>query len=118
MMSMPYQVGFSQQRWHQVVDVMLEKDHNNPRKHRLRIVALLESGYNQSQRILVAQRLTHHVEDNHLSSEMQYGLHLGKMCIIPFQNTVMSYDIIWQTKAKGPLLRMMRWVVMTGWSMP
>jgi hypothetical protein len=63
LMSIPYQTGFSPSRWHQVVDVMLEKDPGQPRQHRLCIVALLENDYNQSQLIVLARRLTHHMED-------------------------------------------------------
>jgi hypothetical protein len=51
---------------------MLEKDPEQPKQHRLSIVALLESDYNQSQRILV---------DFHMIPEMQYGSRPSKMCI-------------------------------------
>ena len=104
MMSIPYQTGFSPSRWHQVVDVMLEKDPGQPRQHRLRIVALLESDYNQSQRIVLARRLAHHMEDFQMVPDMQYGSRPGKLCISPVLNKVISYDVIRQTKVSGAFI--------------
>jgi len=104
MMSVPYQAGFSPKRWHQVVDVMLEKEPGNSKQHRLCIVTLLESDFNQSQRILLARRLTHHMEDAELMSEMQYGSSPSKMSISPVINKVVSFDLVRQTKVNGAFI--------------
>jgi hypothetical protein len=105
MMSIPYQVGFSPMRWHEVVDVMLEKEAGNPKQHRLCIVALLVSDYNQSQRILVARRLLHHMEDHHMIPDMQYGYRPSNMWVSPVLDKVVSYDIVRQTKVNGAFIQ-------------
>jgi hypothetical protein len=90
MMSIPYQTGFSPPQWHHVVDVMLEKVPGNPKQHRPHMIALLESDYNQSQRILVARPMNHRLEDNGMLPDIQYGSRSGRECISPVLNKVLT----------------------------
>jgi len=93
MMSIPYMVGISPQRWRQVIDVMLEKKPGERKLHRLRIVALQETDFNQSNRLLFGRPLQHALEEREYLPDIQHGSRASRRCHSAVLNKVLTYEI-------------------------
>jgi hypothetical protein len=93
MMSIPYTVGISPQRWWQIIDVMLEKKPGERKRHRLRIVALQETDFNQSNRLLIGRPLQHALEEGEHLPDIQHGSRASKHCHSAVLNKVLMYEI-------------------------
>ncbi len=93
MMSIPLTAGFSPTRWQQVIDVMLEKKAGDHRIHRLRIVALQESDFNQSNRLAIGRPLQRLVEQLNLAPDMQHGSRASKLCHSAVLNKQLTFEI-------------------------
>lgn len=92
-MHIPNMAGFSPQRWRNVVDVMLEKTPGNSKLHRLRIIALQESDFNQNNRLAIGRPVMHHLEDTKMLPQIQHGSCLAKLCITAVLNKQLQLEI-------------------------
>jgi len=63
MMAIPHLTGYSSKWWQEIVDIMLQKSPGDYRVHRLHIVALQESDFNQSSRLAIGCPILHALED-------------------------------------------------------
>jgi hypothetical protein len=101
MMSIPLTAGFSPAWWRQIIDVMLEKKPGDHRLHRLRIVALQESDFNQSNSLTIGRPIQTLLEAAHLTPDMQHGSRASKLCHSAVLNKQLTFEI--HRYAKKPI---------------
>ena len=78
LMLIPFQIGFTPNRWKKTVQLMLEKDKGRPWIHRLRIIELFDSQLNAALQILIGRKMVYHALDKGLIHNSAYGSVPGK----------------------------------------
>jgi len=93
LMSIPAFTGHSPSRWHQTVDIMLEKKAGDCRIHRLQIIALQESDFNQVNCLVLGRPIQHKLEDSGIIHDIQHGSRESKQCHSAILNKVLTFEI-------------------------
>jgi hypothetical protein len=84
---------------------MLENEPGNARCHRLCILALFESDFNQAKCTVIGRKVSHHLEDNAMVFNMQFGYRPGKQCPSAVLSKVLQHDIIRLTKTTAAYIK-------------
>ena len=74
---------FAPKRWNRVTDVMLEKDPETPRVHRLRVIQLMEPNLNQSLLLLFTRPMVQQAETHALLHKAQWYTRNQKLLTAP-----------------------------------
>ena len=85
--------GISLSRWHQSVNIMIEKDEGQPKINRLRIIHLFEADFNFLLKLLWGSRLVHRAAAHGLLNQGQYGSVPGRTAIELVMLQQLSNDI-------------------------
>jgi hypothetical protein len=89
--------GYFFNRWHQVVNAMIEKEPGDPHIHRLRVIHLYEADYSLTLGIQF-RRLMHHCEDNQLLNPGCYGCRPARTAHDPVVIEVLQMDYTFATR--------------------
>jgi hypothetical protein len=93
LMSIPNITVHSPIRWYLIVDIMLEKRPGDHRIHRLKIIALQESDFNQVNHLALGRPVQHKLEDSGLLPDMQHVSCSSKQCHSTVLNKVLTFEI-------------------------
>jgi len=85
--------GISLSRWHQAVNIMLEKDEGQPKVNRLRIIHLFEADFNFLLKLLWGSRLVKRAAHHGLLNHGQHGSVPGKAAMELVMLQQISNDI-------------------------
>ena len=83
---------YSYERWRTVINVMLKKDANNPRIHRLRVIHIYEADYNLMLAVKWRQAM-HFAEDRKLLNDGLYGSRPGRTAHDPVLLEILQHEI-------------------------
>ena len=93
--NIPFQYGFSYERWQNSTHIMLKKE-ALPYIHRLRIIQLFEADFNAALKILYSHRMMPHGDKTNFSGEQAQGARKGRTpqdLIINLQYTAINSEV-------------------------
>ncbi|KAL7504879.1 hypothetical protein ACHAXN_002679 [Cyclotella atomus] len=88
--SLPFGNGFVDERWTNLIDVMLEKKRGQRKIHTLRIIALVEADWNTALKILF-RKLIRNAAKVGLNDE-QWGSGKNRMALDPAMRNLMTFE--------------------------
>ncbi|KAL7550562.1 hypothetical protein ACHAWF_015354 [Thalassiosira exigua] len=97
MMSLPFEYGFSNKRWENAIDCMLEKKLGIRKIHLMRIIGLLEADFNTALKILFAGRMMCNAEIAGISSS-QWGGRANRSAIACATRKLIAWEYARYTK--------------------
>lgn len=93
-------LGYSFERWKDVENIMIRKDVDNCRIHRLRVIHIYEADYNLILGIKWREAL-HHAEDERLLNEGTYGSRPGRSAHDPVLLEIFQNEIYRMSRKSG-----------------
>eukprot|EP00957_Ditylum_brightwellii_P104210 7937134-Ditylum_brightwellii.AAC.1 len=104
MMTLPLRFGFTPRRWQKAIDVMLEKDHGNPKINRLRIIVIVEGDMNLIMKIIWNKCLVLTAESSNFLSPVQFGNRKGKAYLDALLLKIITMDCLRLFHLNGAVL--------------
>jgi Reverse transcriptase (RNA-dependent DNA polymerase) len=95
--------GYSLERWHHGVDVMIPKKQESLRVDKLRTIVLMEADYNYMNKI-IGRRIMKNAEDANTIAPEQFGSRKQKSSIANALNKLLTTDILRQEKRNFSLI--------------
>jgi hypothetical protein len=90
-------------RWQQCSNLFIPKDPGSHKLHRLRVIHIVDTCLNFLRRFYIARRLLHHVQDNRLLADEQWGGIPGRTAIDLVMSKEMMLSTLHLLKRNGAL---------------
>lgn len=94
MINTAFKKGYSLSKWYKVHNIILETKQNDPKLHRLRVIHIIEAGYNMTTKILWCREMMWEVGKRKLISGGQRGNRSGRRpCDVALTKSL-HYEIV------------------------